>query len=317
MAVVEIGPPSGGPNGFKQSDEKRLCIASVTEAGMSAINSRRFFHCVPGGEVKISSALLLTLVAGLFLLLSHSVLSWAAERSDTVPSYAYKVVASYPHDPEAFTQGLVVDEGNVYEGTGLNGRSSLRRVNLATGEVLQQYNIPLQFFAEGITVFGDKIIQLTWKSKFGFVYDKSSFMLLRVFTYPHEGWGLTQDGSQLISSDGTATIRFLDPLTFAVNRSIDVVDKSGPVTNLNELEYVNGRIYANVWHSDRIAIIDPADGRVTGWLDMSGLLGKEAEGRTVDVLNGIAYDPVKDSLYVTGKLWPRLFEIKLIPLHDE
>jgi len=246
------------------------------------------------------------------LLCAHSVLCGAAQPSDEAADYTYQVVASYPHDPDAFTQGLVIDEGTLFESTGLNGRSSLRRVGLETGEVLQLYKIPSQFFAEGITVFDDKIFQLTRKSGVGFIYDKHSFKLLRVFPFPFEGWGLTSDDRQLISSDGTATIHFLDPLTFDEIRAIEVIDSTGSVTSLNELEYVKGRIYANVWHSDRIAIIDPADGRVTGWLDVSGILGKEGDGRPVDVLNGIAYDPVKDALYITGKLWPKLFEIKPI-----
>ncbi len=258
-----------------------------------------------------------TLAVALFLLVIFTALCDATEPSDNVDKFTYKVIASYPHDPDAYTQGLVIDEGNLFEGTGINGKSSLRRVQLETGEVLQLYKIPTQFFSEGITVFENRIIQLNWKSKFGFVFDKSSFELLQVFTYPYEGWGLTDDGSQLISSDGTATIRFLDPLNFEEERKIEVMDKNGPVINLNELEYVNGMIYANVWRTDRIAIIDPKDGRVTGWIDLTGLLGKEGDGRPVDVLNGIAYDSDKDSLYVTGKLWPRLFEIQPVLLQKK
>jgi len=244
----------------------------------------------------------------------------AGERG-AVPSpvamYTYKVITSYPHDPEAFTQGLAIDNGLLYEGTGRYGLSSLRWVDLPTGKPIKEYNLPREYFGEGITVFGDRIIQLTWTSKVGFVYDKISFRLLRKFTFPVEGWGITHNGSYLVMSDGTATLRFLDPESFEERRRVKIVDDKGPVDKLNELEYVNGKIYANVWQTDRIAIIDPEAGQVTGWLDMSGLLGKEEAGHSVDVLNGIAYDPAKDSLYVTGKLWPRLFEIQPVLLPEK
>ncbi len=234
-----------------------------------------------------------------------------------VASYTYKVIASYPHDSEAFTQGLAIDNGLLYEGTGRYGLSSLRWVDLQTGKTIKEHNLPGKHFGEGITIFGGKIIQLTWKSNVGFVYDKSSFRLLREFTFSTEGWGITHDGTFLILSDGTAILRFLDPQNFKEMRRITIVDDSGPVGRLNELEYVKGKIYANVWQTDRIAIIDPESGRVTGWLDMSGLLDKESAGHSVDVLNGIAYDPVNDSLYVTGKLWPRLFKIQPVLLSEE
>lgn len=234
--------------------------------------------------------------------------------SSPVVAYTYKVIASYPHDPEAFTQGLVMDNGLLFEGTGRYGLSSLRWVDLQTGKPIKEHRLPRKYFGEGITIYGDRIIQLTWKSNVGLVYDKISFRLLREFTFPTEGWGITHDGISLIMSDGTATLRFLDPESFEEKRRVVIVDDKGPVDNLNELEYVNGKIYANVWQTDRIAIIDPEKGQVTGWLDMSGLLGEDGTGRPVDVLNGIAYDPVKDSLYVTGKLWPRIFEIQPVLL---
>lgn len=227
-------------------------------------------------------------------------------------AYGYEVVATYPHDPEAFTQGLVYDDGVLYESTGLNGRSSLRRVNLQTGEVLQRRDIDPQYFAEGLALFNNQLIQLTWQSNKGFVYDKTSFEPLREWNYPTEGWGLTHDGAQLIMSDGSAILRFLDPATFAVTREITVTDQGQPVMRLNELEYVNGEVFANVWQTDLIARIDPQSGRVLGWIDLGGLL-TPAERQGTDVLNGIAYDPAGDRLFVTGKLWPKLFEIKLVP----
>lgn len=227
--------------------------------------------------------------------------------------YGYEIIATYPHDRDAFTQGLVYDDGVLYESTGLNGRSSLRKVNLQTGEVLQRRDIDQQYFAEGLTLFNDKLIQLTWQSNKGFVYDKTTFEPLREWTYPTEGWGLTHDGKQLIMSDGSATLRFLNPDTLAVEREITVTDAGQPVVRLNELEYVNGEIFANVWQTDLMARIDPQTGRVNGWIDLSGLLSPADRVQPVDVLNGIAYDPAGDRLFVTGKLWPKLFEIKLVP----
>ncbi len=231
-----------------------------------------------------------------------------------VPVYGYQIVKTYPHDPDAFTQGLVYVDGVLYEGTGLNGRSSLRRVDLESGQVLQRRDLAEEYFGEGIAVFGKRIIQLTWRSRVGFVYDRETFALQRQFSYPTEGWGLTHDGKSLIMSDGTATLRWLDPENFAETRSVVVRDQNGPVVNLNELEYIRGEVYANIWQTDRIARIDPQTGRVTGWIDLQGLLSlEERQSSAADVLNGIAYDAANDRLFVTGKLWPKLFEIKLIP----
>ena len=257
------------------------------------------------------------LIISLILYTSQTVAGEKNAIPAPVANYTYKVIASYPHDSEAFTQGLAIDDGLLYEGTGRYGFSSLRWVDLHTGKPIKEQTLPRKYFGEGITVFDDKIIQLTWKSNVGFVYDKSSFRLLREFIFSKEGWGITHDGTSLIMSDGTAILRFLDPESFEEKRRINIVDDSGPVGKLNELEYVKGKIYANVWQADKIAIIDPESGRVTGWLDMSGLLGKERGSHSVDVLNGIAYDPEKDSLYVTGKLWPRLFEIKPVLLSEK
>ena len=233
--------------------------------------------------------------------------------SDGVPVYSYNIVNTYPHDPDAFTQGLVFEEGVLYEGTGLLGQSTLRRVELETGDILQILELSDEFFGEGITVYEVKIIQLTWQSHVGFVYDKNSFELLQQFSYSTEGWGITHDGERLIMSDGTSTLHFLDPQTFEEIGELAVFDDDGPVAKLNELEYIQGEIYANVWQTDRIARIAPDTGRVVGWIDLEGLLTAEDRTEPVDVLNGIAYDADTDRLFVTGKLWPKLFEIELIP----
>ena len=228
--------------------------------------------------------------------------------------YTYTVVNVYPHDKTAFTEGLVYDNGFLYEGTGIPGRSQVRREDLLTGTVLQSVDLPSPYFGEGITIFGNTIIELTWQSNIGFVYDKLTFALLQTFSYPTEGWGLTHNGKNLIMSDGTATLHFLDPVTFAEVSSLDVYDENGPVPLLNELEYIKGEIYANVWLTDRIARISPVTGQVVGWIDLTGLLSPADIVFPIDVLNGIAYDAKNDRLFVTGKLWPKLFEIDLVPL---
>ena len=232
---------------------------------------------------------------------------------DEPPVYSYEIVQAYPHDPAAFTQGLVFEGGFLYEGTGGYGSSTLRRVELETGAVLQLRELSDQYFGEGITVVGDTLIQLTWTTNIGFVYALHDFELLRDFTYSYQGWGITHDGSRLIVSDGTAALRFLDPETFEELSRVSVYDRSGPVERLNELEYVKGEIYANVWQTDLIARIDPQTGAVTGWIDLTGILDTTDRDDQVDVLNGIAYDEAGNRLFVTGKLWPRLFEIELIP----
>ena len=232
---------------------------------------------------------------------------------DVTPVYGYKIVNTYPHDRNAFTQGLVFDDGFLYEGTGICGESTLRKVELETGKVLKLYHLPAKFFGEGVTLWEDKLIQLTWQSRLGFVYDKESFVLLREFIYPTEGWGITRDGKRLIMSDGTATLYFLNPDTFEEIGQIEVRDKGVPVTNLNELEYIKGEIYANVWLTNRIARISPETGQVVGWIYLEGLLSEEDRLQPVDVLNGIAYDAKHDRLFITGKYWPKLFEIELSP----
>jgi glutamine cyclotransferase len=234
-----------------------------------------------------------------------------AGQAASVPTYGYQVVRSYPHDRAAFTQGIIFRNGVFYEGTGLNGRSTLRKVKPETGEVLEVKPLGPEYFGEGITDWKGSLLQLTWKNEIGFVYDMKTFERTKTFSYKGEGWGLTHDGARLIMSDGTAELRFLDPATFNETGRITVHDAHGPVDRLNELEYVKGEVFANIWTTDRIARISPKDGRVTGWIDLSGLL--TATERAGDaVLNGIAYDAADDRLFVTGKLWPRVFEIKLV-----
>ncbi len=235
-----------------------------------------------------------------------------SQRGGQPPVYGYQVVRSYPHDPNAFTQGLLYRKGFLYEGTGLNGRSGIRKVKLETGEVVGFKAIPAQYFGEGIAEFGGSLYELTWQSEVGFVYNFSTFEQTRTFNYPGEGWGLTNDSKRLIMSDGSAQLRFWDPATLNELGRITVHDANGPIDRLNELEYVKGEIFANVWQTERIARISPADGRINGWIDLTGLLSpRERQG--TDVMNGIAYDEKGDRLFVTGKLWPRLFEIKIVP----
>jgi len=226
--------------------------------------------------------------------------------------YTYNIVNVYPHDKEAFTQGLVFENGVLYESTGLYGYSTLRRVELETGKVLQLYALPNQFFGEGITIFDDKIIQLTWQSYKGFVYDRHSFGLLHEFSYPTEGWGITYDGSQLIMSDGSDALYFLDPVTFERVGQVEVHDSTGPVTKLNELEYIKGEVYANIWMEERIAMINPQTGQVKAWINLKGIQNPGNQDPN-NVLNGIAYDAKEDRLFITGKRWSQLFEIKLVP----
>jgi glutamine cyclotransferase len=232
---------------------------------------------------------------------------------DNAPAsvYGYEVVNAYPHDSQAFTQGIIFQDGAFIESTGLEHQSTLRRVELQTGKVLQKVDVPPYFFAEGMTLFNGKIYQLTWKGEKGFIYDPKTFEKTGEFKYTGEGWGLTHDADSLILSDGSDRIRFIDPNTYEVKRTISVRDAGHAVEEINELEYVKGEIYANIWHENRIARIDPRDGRVKGWIDLSGLLKPGEVTDEEAVLNGIAYDEQGDRLFVTGKLWPKIFEIKL------
>lgn len=231
--------------------------------------------------------------------------------SRQIPVYGYQVIHTYPHDPSAFTQGLIFLDGVLYESTGLNNRSSIRKVQLETGKVLQQQQVPGEYFAEGLVNWGPDLLQLTWTSKIGFVYDRTTFAVKRRFSYAGEGWGLTKDAARIILSDGSATLRILDPKTLQQTGSLNVSDRGRPVKELNELEYVQGEIWANIWQTDRIARISPFTGNVGGWIDLKGLL-KPEEKASADVLNGIAYDSATNRIFVTGKLWPKLFEIRLV-----
>lgn len=235
--------------------------------------------------------------------------------SDIVPvSYSYRIISSFPHDPEAYTQGLIYDDGFIYESTGQYRHSSLRKVKPETGEVIGTLSLGDEYFGEGIAAWQDKIIQLTWTSRVGFVYDKTTFRLINKIHYSTQGWGLTTDSTHLIMSDGSDIIYFLEPELFTEVKRVEVFDNEGPVENLNELEYINGQIFANVYQTDDIVIIDPASGKVTGRIRLKGLLQKRYWHDRLDVLNGIAYDAAGDRLFVTGKMWPLLFEIDLVPL---
>ena len=258
----------------------------------------------PHSGVKVLAISILICV--LIVLIALSVQTAQAQ----APVSGYHVIRVYPHDKNAFTQGLIFLEGYLYESTGLQGRSSVRKVELETGRVLQEYSLPSIYFGEGLTNWGFDLLQLTWKMQTGFVYDRATFRVKRRFSYSGEGWGLTTDGTRLIMSDGTAVLRFLDPTSLEETDRLPVHDGGQPITNLNELEFVHGEIYANVWQTDRIARISPRTGEVIGWINLHGLLSPD-EVASSNVLNGIAYDAQSDRLFITGKLWPRLFEIKV------
>ena len=234
----------------------------------------------------------------------------APAQSTAAPRYSYSVVAVFPHDPSAFTQGLEYADGFLYEGTGRNGQSSIRKVKLETGEVVQRREIAPEYFGEGITLWKTDLIELTWQSRVAFVYDRATFTPKRTYSYAGEGWGLTHDDTSLIMSDGSPSLRVLDPATFAEQRRVLVTDGGAPVPRLNELEYVKGELLANIWYTNLIARISLDSGRVLGWIDLRGL-PSGVENNPDAVLNGIAYDRDHDRLFVTGKLWPKLFEIKI------
>ena len=254
-----------------------------------------------------------SLAALVALLLARSVTHpapVAAQSGAPMPMFGYTVVHSYPHDRDAFTQGLQVVDGVFFEGTGLNGRSSIRRVKIESGEVLQRREVPPQHFGEGITVKGNELFQLTWQSGLAFVYDKTTFAPKRQYRYQGEGWGLTQDATSFYMSDGSEYLRVLDPATFGETKRVRVVAAGQPLKNLNELEFVKGEVLANIWQTDYVARINPSTGVVTGYIDFRGLLSAR-ERESTDVLNGIAYDEKTDRLFITGKLWPRVFEVRI------
>lgn len=248
-----------------------------------------------------------------FALVFCAVLSCRGSSVDEsqVRYYTFEVINSYPHDPDAFTQGLVFEGGFLYESTGLYGRSTVRKTDIGTGAVLASRKLDKSYFGEGLAIVEDRIFQLTWKEKTCFVYDKNSIILFKSFAYPGEGWGLAYDGKDLVMSDGTGVLRFIDPTTFKEARRVEVTEKGSQISLLNELEYLEGEIWANIWQKDQIARISPRTGRVTGWIDLKGLRNLAGVSNSEAVLNGIAYDAAGERLFVTGKNWPRLFEIKI------
>lgn len=235
--------------------------------------------------------------------------------STRIPIFTYRVVSSFPHDPTAFTQGLVFDNGFLYEGTGLRGASTLREVELESGDIVRIHGLDDRYFGEGITICKNRIIQLTWTANLGFIYERDTFELVQEFRYPIEGWGITHDNACMIMSDGSARLHFIDLETFRKVRDVEVHDHQGPLYGLNELEYVRGQLFANVWPTEFLARIDPTSGKVVAWVDLRGILTPDDRGdHRVDVLNGTAYDAYGHRLFVTGKWWPRLYEIELVEI---
>jgi len=245
---------------------------------------------------------------GVWVVLMNSAHAPSSSGSPTL--YTYHIVKTYPHNTSAFTEGLVFSNGSLFESTGEYGMSSLRRVNLQDGTVQQEVFLPDRYFGEGLTTVNDSLVQLTWQEKTGFVYDKQTLALTGNFSYSTQGWGLTYNGSELVMSDGTSNLYFLDPVTYQKTGQVSVHSGGTPVTNVNELEYVNGSIYANIWHQQKIAIINQQTGAVTGWIDLTGI---HQSNNIDDVLNGIAYDQQTSNLYITGKNWPNLYQITITP----
>jgi len=256
---------------------------------------------------RIAAALVIVLsVAAFYTYLSLS------QKPELEPFYTYHVVEKYPHDPGAFTQGLVYHDGVLYEGTGLYGGSSIRTVELETGEILRKVDLPRSLFGEGIAILDDKVYQVTWREHTGFAYDLE-LNVESTFSVPNQGWGLTENGTHLILSDGTSTLSFIDPLTMKIVEAVTVAYEGDEVKLINELEYIEGKVYANIWLTDNIAIIEPSTGDVVSWIDLEGLQSELDTTKGIDVLNGIAFDRETGKIYVTGKKWPNLFEIQLIP----
>lgn len=290
-----------------------IFMTSSTRTARNSLTSDLLSTLPKSALSRMSVVLVLVFSLNSFACESGSVANLPNEKTGgkPIPTYGYEVVHAWPHDPNAYTQGLVFHDGKLLESTGREGQSSLRRVEPETGKVLQRVDVPAPYFAEGITLLKGKIYQLTWQHQEGFVYDAWTFEKIGKFNYQGEGWGLTNDGESLVLSDGTNRIRFLDPDNFQVRKTIAVGAGSTPLTEINELEYVHGEIFANIWHADRIARIDPQTGNVVGWIDLRGLLSSGEVNDEEAVLNGIAYDESNGRIFVTGKLWPKLFEIRL------
>ena len=261
--------------------------------------------------LSVSMALLLLVN----LILPCSVFSGDKKTASDTPLFNIKVVNTFPHSEQAFTQGLIFENGLLYEGTGRYGKSELTVRKLENTEPLKTYKLPSSLFGEGITIYKDRLIQLTWRAGIGLVYDPADFRLLTSFSYSFEGWGITNDGYRLIISDGTDTLYFLDPENYKEIKKIKVTDNRNPVIRINELEFIEGKVYANIWKTDRIAIIHPQTGRVEAWINLEKLVMQAGGDNRIKTLNGIAYDKENDRLFVTGKLWPLMYEIKIIPSH--
>jgi glutamine cyclotransferase len=277
-------------------------------------SNRKFFRII---FIILFAIILALLALIIFTNTSNPQRSISSIPEELAPQMTFEVINEYPHDPDAFTQGLIYLDGYFYESTGLYGRSSLRKVDIISGEVLQIFDLPSQYFAEGLAHWDGQLIQLTWQENTGFIYDLQGFSLLEQFSYPTEGWGLTQDGEHLIMSDGSSTLFFLDPASLQVVYQKSVTQKGEEVVRLNELEYVLGEVFANIWQTDTIVRIDPESGQVLGEIDLSGILPDSERTPQTDVLNGIAYDPESDRLFITGKLWTKVFEIRLVPVESE
>ena len=249
----------------------------------------------------------------LFLIFSQPVFPGQEKTTSHTPRHNFKVVNTFPHSEQAFTQGLVFEKGLLYEGTGRYGKSELTKRKLESIAPIKTYKLPSSLFGEGITIYKNKIIQLTWRARVGLVYDPADFRLIKSFSYSAEGWGITNDGKQLIMSDGTDKLYFLDPESYKKVREIKITDSGTPVSRINELEYIKDRIYANIWRTDRIAIINPGTGQLEAWINLEKLVNQAGGNNSIKTLNGIAYDEENDRLFVTGKLWPHIYEIKIIP----
>lgn len=320
--LIKVSEPSNGML-YNQGDNVNLVLklddASVTPDSIIVFSNDKRLAKITGLSytVKTNDLGLGTLVvrATAYKGGMHQTASVSVKlKSNVAPKkYTYRVIKTFPHDPDAYTQGLFYKDGFLYEGTGQNGSSTVRKVELETGKVLQSINIERKHFGEGIALFNDKIYELTWTSDIGFVYDFTTFKQERTFSYNTQGWGLTTNGKDLIMSDGSNTIYYMEPDNFTETKRIEVFDNKGPVDMLNELELIKGDLYANVYQTDLIVIINPETGMVKGVIDFKGLLKDSDRTDHVDVLNGIAWDETGNRFFVTGKLWPKLFQVEIIP----